>query len=124
MSSGNWCTVGVAGVYWMSSQTSVRATTDPGVTARSLPTWNASPSTMVGMCGEEAMSETKARIPRTRLRPPVSMYAFHAAGLRYGLLLGADAAIRLVSTNFSRVLSRQPSSASASRSWALRPRAR
>ena len=124
MSSGNSCTVGVAGWYWMSSQTSVRATTDPGVTARSLPTWNASRFTMVGMCGEEVMSEANARIPRTRLRPPVSIYAFRAAGLRYGLLLGADAAIRLVSTNFSRVLSRQSSSASASRSSEVFARAR
>ena len=65
------------------------------------------------------MSETNARIPRTRLRPPLSMAAFHAAGFRYGLLLGADAAIRLVSTNFSRVLSRQSSSAPASMSPAL-----
>ena len=91
----------IASVYWMSSQTSVRATTDPGVTARSLPTWNALPSTMVGMCGAEAMSEAKARIPRTRLRPPVllELEAFHAAGLRYGLLLGADAAIRVVSAD-------------------------
>ena len=124
MSSGNRRTVGVAGWYWMSSQTSVRATTAPGVTARSLPTWNASGSTMVGMCGAEDMSEMKARTPRRRLRPPLSMYAFHATGLRYGLLLGADAAMRLVSTNFSRSLSRQSSSASASRASELCARAR
>ena len=49
MSSGNRYTVGVAGEYWMSSQTSVRATTEPGVTAMSLPTWNAPRSTIVGM---------------------------------------------------------------------------
>src|SRR6266536_2730755 len=91
MRSGNWCTVGVVGLYWMSSKTSVRATTAPGVTARSAPISNASGATIVGMRGGEAISETKARVPRTRLRPPLSMYAFHAAGLRYGLLLGADA---------------------------------
>ena len=84
MSSGNWCTAGVAGWYWMSSQTSGRATTAPGVTARSLPIVNASGSTMVGMCGAEAISEIRARAPRTRLRPPVPMNAFHATGLSSG----------------------------------------
>src|ERR1035437_6580680 len=68
----------------------------PGVTARSVPTWRASGATIVGIRGEEPVSETKARVPRTRLRPPVSMYAFHTAGLISRLLLGADSAMRLV----------------------------
>ena len=83
MSSGNWCTRR-RGPRMDDSLTSVRATTAPGVTARSLPIVNESGATMVGMCGAEAISEIRAPPPRTRLRPPVSMNAFHATRLSSG----------------------------------------
>jgi hypothetical protein len=95
----------------MSSNTSVACTTPPGVRARSLPTSNAPAGTMDGTRGEVARSEARLRRPRTAFSPPVSMAAFQPAGLSSGLLLGAAAAMTLVSRNFSRVSSRQPSSA-------------
>ena len=74
------------------------------------PTSNASGSTMAGTRGGADRSETSDRSPRTALRPPVSMTAFQATGLISGLLLGAAASIRLLSTNRIRSLSRQSSS--------------
>ena len=68
---------------------------------------------MDGTRGEVARSAANARRPRTVFSPPVSMTAFQPTGLSNGLLLGAAAATRLVSRNFSRVSSRQPSSAPA-----------
>ncbi len=124
MSSGNWYTAGVTGSYWMSSQTSDRATTAPGVAARSLPTSNASGATMAGTRGGADKSDASARSPRSMLRPPLSMTAFHATGLISGLLLGAAASIRLLSTNRIRSPSRQSSSASASSIPAVPARAR
>ena len=101
----------VTGWYWMSSNWSVACTTPPGVTARSWPTSKASADTMDGTRGEVARSEARARRPRTAFSPPVSMSAFQPTGLSSGLLLGAAAAMRLLSRNFIRVSSRQPSSA-------------
>ena len=103
----------MAGWYWMSSNCSHAYTTAPGVTARSRPTSKASAATIDGTRGGAARSVASARTPRTALPPPLSTRAFQAAGLSSGLLLGAAAAIRLASRNFSRVSSRQPSSASA-----------
>ena len=114
----------MTGAYWMSSNCSLACTTAPGVTARSWPTSNASVGTIDGTRGERARSEARARRPRTTLPPPVSMNAFHPAGLSRGLLLGAAAAIRLVSRNLIRVSSRQPSPAPATRSSADLPAAR
>jgi hypothetical protein len=37
-SSGTWRTRSVVGLYWISSNTSVRSTTEPGETARLPPT--------------------------------------------------------------------------------------
>ncbi len=95
----------------MSSNWSVACTTPPGVTARSLPTWYAPAGTMDGTRGEVARSEARLRSPRTAFSPPVSSSAFQPAGASSGLLLGDAAAMRLVSRNFSRVSSRQSSSA-------------
>ncbi len=103
---------------------SVRDTTAPGVIAMSLPMVKASGSTIFGMCGAEAMSPANARTPRTTLRPPVSMKAFHASGLMNGLLLGADAAMRFIRMNVIFVLSFQSRSASSSSPSAVLPRAR
>ena len=98
----------------MSSQISHRATTAPGVTARSRPTSNASGATIAGTRGGADRSEASDRRPRTALRPPLSMIAFQATGLISGLLLGAAASMRLLATNRIRSWSRQSSSASAS----------
>src|ERR1700712_5464005 len=51
MSSGTVRTASVVGRYWISSKTSVRKTTDPGVAARSSPTVKASGSTIDGTPG-------------------------------------------------------------------------
>jgi len=93
---------------------SERATTAPGVTARSRPTSNASGATMAGTRGGADRSDTIDRSPSAALRPRLPMTAFQAAGLISGLLLGATASMRLLSTNRIRSVSRQSSSASAS----------
>jgi hypothetical protein len=116
--------VGVTGWYWISSNCWLACTTAPGVTARSRPTANASAATIDGTRGGAAISEARARRPRTVLDPPESMKAFQATGLSAGLLLGAAAAIRLVSRNRSRVSSRQDSSAPSSSSPADQAAAR
>ena len=103
----------MAGRYWISSNTGVRRITDPGVTARSTPTSNASGSTMDGTRGGTAMSEAKCRRPARALPPPVSMAAFTAAGFSSGLLLGASASTRLVSTKPTRSESASSRPASA-----------
>ena len=79
------------GSYWMSSNSSVRSTTAPGVTARSSPTVNAFVSTIAGMCGGLRRSWTRLALPCTRLRPPVSSVAFSAAGFSAGKFVGASA---------------------------------
>ena len=104
----------MTGRYWISSNTGVRRTTEPGVTARSTPTSNASGSTMDGTRGATAMSAAKFRRPARVLLPPVSMAAFTAAGFSSGLLLGASASMRLVSMNPTRSASFSSSPASAS----------
>jgi hypothetical protein len=69
---------------------------------------------MVGTRGAEDRSDSSERTPRSADRPPLSMRAFQATGLISGLLLGAAASMRLLSTKRIRSLSRQSSSASAS----------
>ena len=59
------------------------------------------------------MSAAKFRSPRSALAPPVSTAAFTAAGFSSGLLLGASASIRFVSTNPTRSESASSSPASA-----------
>ena len=117
-------TVGVCGRYWISSNTGVRRTTAPGVTARSVPTWKASLSTIAGVRGELARSLTRCRGPVTRLAPPVSMTAFQPTGLSSGLLLGAAASTRLVATNLTRSASRHGSGTSCTRPSTVPPAAR
>ncbi len=95
ISSGTLRTWVVCGVYWISSKTSVRSTTEPGVTATSSPTVKASGSTIEGTRGAVAKSRTKRRPPATRLPPPVSMIRLSTLGLSVGLLLGARASTRL-----------------------------
>ena len=119
MSRGTCRTAAVAGRYWISSNTSVRATTAPGVTARSTPTLNASGSTIDGIRGGLATSAAKCRRPARALPPPVSIAAFSAAGLSTGLLLGASASIRLRSTKPTRSVSDQSRSASIARPSAV-----
>ena len=75
----------------MSSKTSVRRTTAPGVAATVRPTSKGVPSTISGMRGADAMSFTKADSPRATFRPPVSTTALAEAGLTSGTLLGASA---------------------------------
>ena len=76
MSSGAEKTWSVCGAYWISSNSSQRKTTEPAVTAMSLPNVNASGSTIDGTRGADIMSSTKWRNPRTALSPPVSISAF------------------------------------------------
>ena len=112
-SSGRSRTAAVAGAYWISSNTGVRSTTEPGVTARSTPTSNASGSTIDGTRGGAARSPARRRVPASTLPPPVSMAAFQNAGFSTGLLLGARASARLVSWKLTRSPSAQSSPASA-----------
>ncbi len=76
----------------MSSKTSVRRTTDPGVSARFSPTANRLVSTVDGRCGK---SPAKRRAPRTRFRPPWSTVSLTTAGFDHGKLLGASASSTL-----------------------------
>src|ERR1700735_2301107 len=108
----------------ISSKTGVRRITEPGVTARSTPTSNASGSTMAGMRGAAAMSLAKCRMPVTALPPPVSTAAFRAAGFSSGLLLGASASSRLVRMKPMRSVSAGPRPASAITPSAVPPAAR
>ena len=124
MTSGTARTFSVVGVYWISSNTSVRKTTAPGVFARSSPTVNASGSTIVGTRGGDARSDTNCFSPRTALRPPVSMAAFSDSGLTTGTLLGARASTRFVAVNRIRSSSFHSRSASSISSQAVRAVAR
>ena len=79
---------------------------------------------MVGTRGGTAMSATKFRRPARALPPPVSTAALTAAGFSSGLLLGASASIRLVSTNPTRSASFSSSPASATTPSAVSAAAR
>ena len=80
-STGSARTVAVCGAYWISSNSSVRMTTEPGVAATSTPTSNASASTLEGSRGELVMSPANARAPRTRLAPRSCTVVRSATGL-------------------------------------------
>jgi hypothetical protein len=60
----------VVGAYWMSSKTSLRCTTDPGVAARFPPTVNFEASTLAGRRGDVDMSRRRFLAPARRLAPP------------------------------------------------------
>ena len=100
----------------MSSNSSVRSTTAPGVTARSSPTVNAFVSTIAGMCGGLRRSCTRLALPCTRLRPPVSSVAFSAAGLSAGKFVGASASRTFSALKRTRRSARSSSPASEIRS--------
>ena len=112
------------GSYWMSSNSSVRSTTAPGVTARSSPTVNAFVSTIAGMCGGLRRSWTRLALPCTRLRPPVSSVAFSAAGLSAGKFVGASASRTFSALKRTRRSARSSSPASEIRSSTVLPAAR
>ena len=123
-SSGTSRTCSVRGRYWISSNTSVRSTTAPGVTAMLRPTSNAEESTISGIRGAVARSRSRLTPPRTRLTPPVSMAALADAGLTSGRLLGDSASMRFSAANRTRLSSRQSSAASLTSCSAVCPAAR
>ena len=123
-SSGTARTVGVCGAYWISSNTSVRRTTAPGLTPRLPPTAKADVSTICGIRGGWARSFTRFSPPRTKLSPPDSRAARTDSGLTTATLLGASAWSRLSARNRTRWSSRQPSSAPVISSSTVRPVAR
>jgi hypothetical protein len=89
----------VTGRYWITSNTSVRSTTDPGVTARFPPTSNFVTSTLAGRCGGRIMSRTKRLPPWTRFAAPASMITFSTAGFDQGKFVGASASSKLLAAN-------------------------
>ena len=110
--SGTSCTVSVLGAYWISSKTSVRCTTAPGVAARFSPTVNFEVSTLAGRRGGVDTSRSRFRAPFTRLAPPSSMVTFSAAGLDHKKFVGASASAIFSATNRSSPSAAQSSSAS------------
>ena len=109
-------TSSVCGTYWINSNSSARNTTEPGVTAMSSPSVNASGSTIDGTRGAAIMSSMRCRMPRTALSPPVSINAFQPRGLNNGLLVGDSPSVRTSKTNRIRSPSRQ-SRAASEKSW-------
>jgi hypothetical protein len=105
----------------MSSNSSVRSTTAPGDIARFFPTWYGEGSTICGIRGGDAMSETNARAPRTKFIPAVSIAAFHAAGLVTGEFDGDMASMRLSTTNSTRCADAQSRRASSTSVVAVLP---
>ena len=114
----------VCGSYWISSKTSFRCTTAPGVTAMFSPTSNSEVSTMFGMRGRLDMSDTNRRAPFTKLSPPESIVALSTAGLVAGKLLGATRSTRFSAAKRTRRSSAQSSPASASTPSIVSPVAR
>ena len=99
MSTGRSRTLPLAGVYWISSATSSRSTTAPGVRARSRPTCKACGSAIEGMPPLCRRSPAQLRTPRVRLRPPVSTVRLIAAGFPSQKLVGATALVSRVTAN-------------------------
>jgi hypothetical protein len=91
--SGRLYVVGVLGAYWISSNTSERWTTSPGVMARFPPTVNGRPSTVEGMPRLRRASCRKCRAPVTRLRPRVATALLSAPGFPTSVLVGATASV-------------------------------
>ena len=83
----------------MSSATGSRATTAPGVTARSRPTSKAPGSIIDGIAPLWRTSWTKLRAPRARLMPPVSKARLRAAGLLIRKFVGAAALATMLAAN-------------------------
>ena len=117
-------TVGVTGLYWMSSSTSVRSTTAPGDVATVSPRRNGRRSTVFGMPPLWRTSSASARAPLAMLAPFVSTAFRIAAGLPSRLLVGASASTTWPTTNRARpsLLSSRPSRPTVSSATAVAPR--
>src|SRR5271154_771898 len=102
ISSGRSDTVSVTGAYCRTSPTGSRATTAPEVVARSRPTSNAPGSTIEGIPPLWRTSETKLRVPRRRLAPPVSKACLIADGLLARKFVGAAALVRMFAAKRAR----------------------
>ena len=107
-------------MYWISSNTSVRSTTAPGVAAMLRPTSKADRSTISGMRGGDAMSRSELRRRRGRgsCRRCRSA-ALAEAGFSSGTLLGARPRPGSPTRTASASSSRQSRSASATSSSAV-----
>ena len=103
ITSGRLHTVGVVASYWMSSMSSLRNTTLPGVTAMLRPTSNARSSVIV--MRPVRASSARLRRPCTRLAPSVAhARAARTSGLVAGKLVGAIASRYCRVANSSRLL--------------------
>ena len=110
--SGTSYTVSVLGAYWISSKTSLRCTTAPGVAARFSPTVNFEVSTLAASRGGVDMSRSRFRAPFTRLAPASSIVTFSAAGFDHKKFVRASASAIFSATNRSSPSAAQSSSAS------------
>ena len=110
ITSGRRCTRAVVGAYWMSSISSLRKTTLPGVTARLRPTSNARSSLIV--MRPRCASATRLASPCTRLAPSVDSARFSTSGLVAMKLVGASASTYCFVRNSRRCLSGSGSGAS------------
>src|SRR3954452_25295217 len=97
--SGTSRTVSVVGAYWISSKTSVRWTTDPGVAAMFPPILNFEVSTLAGRRGDVDRSRSRFLAPAIRLAPPYSIVTFSAVGLDHGKFVGARASAMFSAAN-------------------------
>jgi hypothetical protein len=114
--------VSVVGLYWISSKTSLRCTTEPGVVATLTPIVNFEASTLAGMRGDVDMSRSRFLAPASRFAPPLSSVAFSAAGLDHKKFVGASASA--MTANLNSPSAAQSSSASLIRSSAVARTAR
>ena len=80
MSTGSACTEGVAGEYWISSISSLRNTTLPGVTATFLPTSNSSVPAGALPLNVRPRSSITFWNPRTRFCPCSSWVSASSSG--------------------------------------------
>ena len=81
----------VDGWYWISSRTSLRNTTEPGVVAMFSPSRKGRESTGDGIPPLCSRSLAKWAAPVSRLPPQVAVALRRAAGLPARLLVGASA---------------------------------
>src|SRR5918998_1241397 len=107
MTRGRCRTRGVEGSYWITSTTSSRWTTAPGVMPRSSPTVKALRSTWRGSPPLRTRSWSVFRNPRRTLTPAVSNARLSAAGLPGRVFVGDMALVRALSTKRTCSTSRQ-----------------
>ena len=119
ITSGRLRTRAVVGAYWMSSISSLRYTTLPGVTARLRPTSKAR-SSLIEMRPRCASAARFAR-PCARLAPSVDSARFSTSGLVATKLVGASASTNCLVKNSSRCLSGSGSAASVASSFRYSP---